>query len=156
VYTPGASQELAGLGTRLGAHLLDSLIGSAMIGGPFIVAVLIGAGMQAGQSGGNSASSGAFLGGVLFACIGFIVWAWLNYRGVAESGQSIAKKMLNIRVVRSDGSPATVGRIFWLRNVVNWLISVVPLYSIIDILFIFGEERQCLHDKLADTIVIKA
>jgi hypothetical protein len=44
----------------------------------------------------------------------------------------------------------------WLRNVVNWLISLVPLYSVIDVLFIFGQTRQCLHDKLADTIVVKA
>jgi hypothetical protein len=39
---------------------------------------------------------------------------------------------------------------------VNTLISFVPLYTIVDHLFIFGESRQCLHDKLADTIVIQA
>jgi len=33
---------------------------------------------------------------------------------------------------------------------------VIPLYGFIEVLFIFGESRQCLHDKLADTIVIKA
>ena len=58
--------------------------------------------------------------------------------------------------MRSDGSDATLGRIFWLRNVVNALIAIIPLYSLIDILFIFGESRQCLHDKIADTIVVKA
>ena len=72
------------------------------------------------------------------------------------NGRSIAKKILTIKVVRSDGSPASLGRLIWLRNVVNWLISIIPLYGLIDSLFIFGESRQCLHDKIADTIVVKA
>ena len=58
--------------------------------------------------------------------------------------------------IRTDGSPASLGRLFWLRNVVNGLISVVPLYGFVDMLFIFGESRQCLHDKIAGTIVVKA
>ena len=37
-----------------------------------------------------------------------------------------------------------------------WLIGIVPLYGLVDILFIFADERQCLHDKLADTIVVEA
>jgi hypothetical protein len=49
-----------------------------------------------------------------------------------------------------------VGRIFWLRNVVNAALGVVPFYALIDPLFIFSESQQCLHDKIADTIVIKA
>ena len=68
----------------------------------------------------------------------------------------MAKRMLEIRVVRSDGSQASLGRIFWLRNVVNCLLGIIPLYSIIDLLFIFGERRQCIHDLIADTIVVKA
>ena len=36
-------------------------------------------------------------------------------------GQSIAKKMLGIKVVRTDGSPVSLGRLIWLRNVVNGL-----------------------------------
>jgi len=39
---------------------------------------------------------------------------------------------------------------------VNSLISIVPLYGLVDALFIFGESRQCLHDRLADTFVINA
>ena len=72
-----------------------------------------------------------------------------------RNGQSIAKKLLSIKVVRSDGSPVSLGRLFWLRNVVN-LLGIIPLYGLIELLFIFGESRQCLHDKLADTIVVKA
>jgi uncharacterized RDD family membrane protein YckC len=58
--------------------------------------------------------------------------------------------------VRRDGSPVSVWRVLWLRNVVNMIIGLVPLYGLIDSLFIFGEARRCIHDHLADTIVIKA
>jgi hypothetical protein len=39
---------------------------------------------------------------------------------------------------------------------VNGLLGIIPLYGIIDLLFIFGQRRQCIHDLIADTIVIKA
>ena len=94
------------------------------------------------------------------ALAGAIVWGWLTLKFVRENGQTIAKKILGIKVVRTDGSAASIGRIFWLRNVVNSLLAAIPLigflYSIVEVLFIFGDSRQCLHDKLADTIVVKA
>jgi uncharacterized RDD family membrane protein YckC len=94
--------------------------------------------------------------GIALGLVGLGIWAWITIKYVSANGQSIAKRMLNIKVVRSDGSKASLGRIFWLRNVVNALLAVIPFYGIIDALFIFGETRQCLHDKLADTIVVKA
>jgi uncharacterized RDD family membrane protein YckC len=89
------------------------------------------------------------------AIVGFAVWCWLNIRYVLRNGQSIGKKLVGIKVVRADGTPASLGRIFWLRNALNAAISIVPLYGLIDILFIFGSSNQCLHDKIADTIVVK-
>ena len=44
----------------------------------------------------------------------------------------------------------------WLRNVANIALGLIPFYGLVDPLFIFGEQRQCLHDKIADTIVVKA
>ncbi len=59
-----------------------------------------------------------------------------------------------------ERSYASLGRIFWLRNVVNLIPSVIPyvgnIYGLVDALFIFSESRQCVHDKIADTIVVKA
>ena len=61
--------------------------------------------------------------------------------------------------MRTDGSRASFARIFLLRNVVNFLPTLLPyvglLYQLIDPLFIYQESRQCLHDKLADTIVVR-
>jgi uncharacterized RDD family membrane protein YckC len=160
--------ELAGRGIRLGAILLDGLVWGAMTYLPFS----IGAGVQGLQSiaasvkPGNPFSIYVALGKLLtgpagiMAIIGFLIVAGLNFYFVAKNGQNIGKKLLGIKVVRTDGSRASLGRIFWLRNVVNALPSFIPfvggLYGLVDILFIFGEQRRCIHDYIADTIVVKA
>lgn len=138
---------------RLGAAILDGIIFTVMVYLPalFTMAMAGAAAKTAGESG---ASAMVMIGGVV-TLAGVIAWCWLTIVYVKRNGQSIAKKLLKIKVVRSDGSRASLGRIFWLRNIVNGLISIIPLYGLIEVLFIFGERRQCLHDKIADTIVIK-
>ena len=146
---------LADRGTRLGAAILDGLIGFGMIYVPFLIA-MFGQGGFDGEATTEEGLSPIAIVGFVLMLIGFVAWCWLTILYVKRNGQSIAKKLLNIKVVRSDGSPASLGRIFWLRNVVNGLLGIIPLYGLVDILFIFGETRQCLHDKIADTIVVRA
>jgi uncharacterized RDD family membrane protein YckC len=75
---------------------------------------------------------------------------------VAESGQSLGKRMRNIRTVRMDGSPVTLGRVVVLRNVVPGLINAAcNIFGLVDALFIYNPDRRCLHDVLADTKVVK-
>jgi len=97
-----------------------------------------------------------FWGGGLLALILWGVTAVLVYR----HGQTIGKRIVGIKVVRSDGSRAGLARIFWLRNVVGALISWIPrvggLYALVDLLWIFGGARRCVHDYIADTIVVNA
>lgn len=148
----GDDAEPADRGIRLVAAILDGIIAFVMIYLPaLIVFVVTGANDPEGTPDDTAV---AIAGGL--AAIGGIAWIWLTILYVARNGQTIAKKMLGIKVVRSDGSKASLGRIFWLRNVVNGLLGVIPLYSLVDALFIFGEQRQCLHDKIADTIVVRA
>jgi uncharacterized RDD family membrane protein YckC len=137
-------------GTRLGAVMLDGLIMAAMTVGPMLVGLL-----GASVLGGGQRGVAAVVGPVL-ALVGVLVWTLMTLKYVRENGQTIAKKIVGIKVIRSDGSQASLGRIFWLRNVVNGLLGVIPLYNLVEVLFIFGETRQCLHDKIADTIVVRA
>lgn len=137
---------------RLGAAILDGLIFVAMVYAPLLLAVSVGGAAESATDGGSAGAIAAGAGVV--TAVGLIVWCWLTIKYVLRNGQSIAKKIVGIKVVRSDGSSASLGRIFWLRNVVNGLISIIPLYGLIDTLFIFAESRQCLHDKIADTIVV--
>ena len=84
--------------------------------------------------------------------LGAVLLVQLN---LARRGQSIGKRWQRIRVVRSDGSKASVLRIVLLRNVVPQVIgSFCGIFAFIDPLFIFGAQRRCLHDLIADTIVI--
>ncbi len=84
------------------------------------------------------------------------ITAWLVHR----NGQTIGKKLVGIKVVRTDSSRATLGRILWLRNVPFWVVSFIPVVgqvvSLVDALLIFRASRQCLHDQVAGTIVVDA
>jgi uncharacterized RDD family membrane protein YckC len=159
--TPGDELTLANPLARLGAYLIDGVIVGALIYTPIVVSGALNAAMAEAMRGNPLAIWGAFAsGGGLVSLLLLIGWGVVTFRLVAANGQTIAKKLIGIKVVRSDGSRATVARIFWLRNVVNGLISGIPfigyLYALIDVLFIFTERRQCLHDKIADTIVVDA
>ena len=93
-------------------------------------------------------------------CVAFSAWAAITARLVWTNGQTIAKRMVGIKVVRKDGSRASFARIFWLRNVVNSIPNLIPfvsdVYVLVDSVLIFGATRQCLHDRIADTIVVRA
>ena len=154
ILAPTGAVEQAERLTRLGAAILDGIIFGVMVYLPMVLS-FVAAGL-AGSFEGEDQGGGVALLGLALAGVGFVIWAWLNIVYVKRNGQSIGKKIAGIKVVRTDGAPISLGRIFWLRNVVNTIISIVPIYSIVDVLFIFGESQQCLHDKIADSIVIKA
>lgn len=79
----------------------------------------------------------------------------------ATTGQSLAKGWFGIRVARPNGEPPG-----FLRGVVlrSWLPALAAGFSLIwpflaflalfDALRIFGSQSRCVHDLLADTIVV--
>ena len=153
VVDPSAGIQLADRSTRLGAALLDGLLIFLMVYMPFVLAVMLsGTTLTAsGQPDFKGFWVGFFLGG-----IGFIVWLVFTVKFLGENGQSIGKKACKIKMLRTDGSEVSISRVIIGRNLVNGLLGVIPLYGIIDVLFIFGNARRCVHDYIADTIVIKA
>lgn len=153
IARPHASTELAERSTRLVASIADSLIFFAMVYVPLLVFAVLG-GVAEGAT--EADVSPTMVGSVVAAGVGGIAFLWLNLKQMGATGQSLGKKYCHIKVVRSDGSPVALSRLVWLRNVVIWILSVIPLFGIVNVLFIFGESRRCLHDKLADTIVVKA
>jgi uncharacterized RDD family membrane protein YckC len=154
VIDPAAQFVLADRGTRLGAALLDGLIGLGVYS-PLLVAAFVSESARRGSAG-DGGTPAFIVGGLVLMLVGLVAWAWFTILYVSRNGQTIAKKLLKIKVVRTDGTPISLGRIFWLRNVLNSLIGIVPFYGIVELLFIFGESRQCLHDKIADTMMIRA
>jgi len=145
--------DLAGRGARLGAYLLDILIMLIMLILFAVVGFSLGIGGAIGFPGDPSLWSILSIGGVL------VLYLLINGYYLVTSGQSLGKKAMHIRIVRRDGSHATAGRILGMRYVVNWMLSAVPvigpIYSLVDALCIFRESRRCVHDELADTIVVR-
>jgi uncharacterized RDD family membrane protein YckC len=69
--------------------------------------------------------------------------------------------LLGIKIVHTDGSKIPLARILGLRWLPIAVLGFLPYFvgqiiPVIDVLFIFRESRKCLHDEIADTIVIKA
>jgi uncharacterized RDD family membrane protein YckC len=149
--------QLAGRGTRLGAVLIDGLVfGLGTV--PMIIAVFVLGGMANMKDAPNMEMGVAIGIGVGVLCfIGVVAW---NCVLLHRRGQTIAKKMLGIRVVRKDGSRCGLTRIFFARYLPVTLLGMVPfvggLVSLVDALLIFRDDRRCLHDEIADTIVVVA
>ena len=142
----GDSFVLASRNARLRAHVIDSLLyGVCLIG--ILMAAFAGTLRTAG---------GVALVGVLAALALFVVNLVLLHR----HGQSVGKRVVGIRIVRSDGSRCTLARIVALRMVIPVSISLIPIvgyvFGLLDPLAIFREDLRCIHDHLADTIVVDA
>ena len=62
--------------------------------------------------------------------------------------------------MRSDGSQASFARIVGLRYFTTSVLAPIPvvgsIYGLVDVLLIFRDSRRCLHDNIADTIVVTA
>ncbi len=77
---------------------------------------------------------------------------WLTKRG-----QTLGKMALGIRIVRQDTleNGGFVVNVL-LRGLVNGLLSLIPIYFLVDSCFIFRKDHRCLHDMIAGTIVVDA
>jgi len=143
---------VASRGSRLGAVLLDGLVVA-------VPAMLIAMLVPVMSNGAGQPSAAGMVLVMLFG-LGAIAFVTMQLVLLYRHGQTIGKKLIGIRIVRSDGKRAGLGRIFLLRSFVPGLIGAIPLlgpiFSLVDILFIFGEERRCVHDLIADTIVVNA
>jgi uncharacterized RDD family membrane protein YckC len=145
---------LAGRGTRLGAALID------------VVLAVIAFGILALVTPINIFNLGAARAGFTIAAVlqnlivGFVIFILIHGYLLATRGQTVGKKLLHIRIVRSDGSPASFGRLVGLRYLTTSVLASIPwfgtIYGLLDTLLIFRASRRCLHDNIADTIVVTA
>jgi uncharacterized RDD family membrane protein YckC len=83
----------------------------------------------------------------------------VNLWMVHKHRASLGKLVFSMRIVRADGSEAEVWRIVFLRWLPVTAIGAIPflgVLALVDVLFIFGSARRCVHDYIADTVVIDA
>ncbi len=155
-------------GARFAAILIDGLaLGGfvAVIGIVAAIALPAYAAYQkrAAAAGVVHANAGAGVIGVviglvaLLAIVGVFAYsAILVYR----YGQTIGKRVMGIRVVRTDGNRVRFGRFIFLRWLPVTILGMIPflgyVVTLLDSLLIFRENRLCLHDNIADTKVVTA
>ncbi len=75
---------------------------------------------------------------------------------VSTTGQTIGKRLMKIKIVKRDtGLNGGFVTNVLLRSLVGIvLLSAIPFYSLIDILFIFRDDKRCIHDIISGTIVV--
>jgi phage FluMu protein Com len=94
--------------------------------------------------------------GAILMLGGLALVAVINWVMIAHSGQSIAKRLLGMWIVKvDDGALPGFVRGVILRSWVPFLINqFCGLFGLLDALWIFGQERRCIHDYIAMTTVV--
>jgi uncharacterized RDD family membrane protein YckC len=145
--------EPASLGARFVADLVDRLI----VFGPaaaFAMAIGVGAAVLEGDGiTEETVTVLVYVGLTVGALVGGAAQIWAQ----SHWAQSFGKRMLGIRVLHPNGQPPTIMSIVFARNIaILALGSMCGLVSLVDSLMIFGIQRRCLHDRIANTIVVRA
>jgi uncharacterized RDD family membrane protein YckC len=151
---PVEAGTLASLGARFGAAFIDGIVMMIVIFVPLLIFVGGWSGyVERVTAGGYAMKAG-------LALLGFITYAVVNGAFLASNGQTVGKKLVGIKIVRTDGSKPTLGHILLMRQGPISALQLIPfvggIFGLIDVLMIFRETRQCVHDNIADTRVINA
>ncbi len=97
-----------------------------------------------------------FIGLALAA--GYVIW-WFR---ALSSGQTPGKQLVGIRAIKSRGEPLGWGntfvREFLIKGLLGGFLSSLTgnIYGLVDGLWsLFDRDRQTIHDKMANTIVVR-
>ena len=134
------SHELAGLGSRAIATIIDSII-LGIVGGLVVVTIF-------GAPGTSTVSTP----NLAFAVIGigyFVLLEGFN------QGQTLGKSLVNIRVVTDSGGELELeGAV--IRNVLRIVDALPFLYLVGIVLISASDEEKRLGDMVGKTVVVKA
>lgn len=130
VPTAASAQiELAGIGVRFVSLFIDAVLLGLVEG------VLV-------RSGGGAGGAVGFLLG--------LAYCW--YCWTRRDGQTLGKTLMNLRVVKLDGSPIRDQDA--IVRYLGYLVNSIPL-MLGWIWALFDERRQGWHDKLVGTVVVR-
>jgi uncharacterized RDD family membrane protein YckC len=151
VFTPRAMAEAdlpkAGFWIRAAAAFVDSLISGALQG----IVLFLFAGLLSLLLHGYDSDSMVMvsLAWLLGSAVGAVYYVYFT----AFGGQTPGKMALRIKVVRTDSSSLTLGRAFY-REVIGKFVSGIIL-GIGYLMVAFDDKKQGLHDRMADTYVVR-
>lgn len=145
--------RLADLGKRFLGALVDGLVGLVLVGPGYVMMIVGGA-----SAGDDKPGALFFLGAAVMLVGGLLTLAAQVYL-LATRSQTIGKLVMKTQIVDfQTGQRADLVHALLIRLIANGLIGAIPcigaIYSIVDICFIFREDRRCIHDLLAKTVVV--
>jgi uncharacterized RDD family membrane protein YckC len=134
------SPVYSGWWRRVGAQIIDVVV--------LFVALVVVAGV------------GAAIGRA-FELVLVVLWLlavffgyWAYFEG-SESGATPGKHALGIRVRDESGGRASYGQALG-RNLMRLILGILPIIGLINVLWpLWDRRKQCLHDKVASTIVVR-
>jgi uncharacterized RDD family membrane protein YckC len=159
---PAAAFANASLGARFGGAFIDGVLKS-LCWIPTLVAVQRA--MSAEILAGNRPSFAWMMNTTNEALLKSLpllaVLAIIQCTLLALRGQSVGKLLVGTRIVRQrDGAKAGFVQVVLLRSALPLAIQQIPLlgplFWLVDVCFIFGDERRCVHDYMGGTKVVPA
>ena len=142
------SYEVAGLGSRFAAGLIDTCIQGV---GILALLLFFWAGTEATPFAAYVESA---LRGALLLAIFLFAWGYHLYFEVFHGGRSPGKKWLHLRVVAEGGYPVTLVRSA-VRNLVR-IVDVLPLpYGVAGVCMFLDRKGRRLGDLVAGTVVVR-
>ena len=148
--------ELASRWQRLGGSLFDGLLAFVAIIPSFFGLSLSEFARRGTRSNPffffTESGTWGVVAAVLFGTLMIVQWTLL-----AKRGQTVGKIVAGTRVVGVDDLPAgflrTVVLRLWPVEIVS-RVGMLQWLALVDVLFIFGASRRCLHDRIAGTKVV--
>jgi uncharacterized RDD family membrane protein YckC len=100
------------------------------------------------------------LGGVAVVVVSVLIIFGLQIYLLCTRSQSVGKICMGTLIVdQRTGKRAGAVSCVLLRFFVHGLITSIPnigsIYGLVDALFIFRQDRRCLHDMIASTVVVE-
>lgn len=143
--------EMAGIGSRFVASLLDHLI---MFTALFLVyCATYGLLLGTLANGGDDASAYVIIA-IVFLISFAIFWGYFVLFETIWNGQTPGKRAGRLRVIRRDGQPVRAGEVM-IRNLVR-LVDILPGFYGVGLITMFINKDACrLGDLAAGTIVVR-
>lgn len=166
VETPeqvGLDFEIAGVGTRFIAAVLDGLCMSLLLLAATIVPFFVlSAGDQAADRMADNMATGRgifdevnrVVEAVILLAAFVVIWGYYIIAEMVTDGRSPGKRAVGLRVVREDGLPIALPHSV-IRNVVRVIDFLPGVYGVGLIAIMATERTQRLGDLAAGTLVVK-
>lgn len=148
------SYELAGLGSRFLALMVDMAIQFAVLAAIFAALVFIGSHTSHVRPAAVDRLGDSIATAIVVATIFVVFFGYFIAFEAVWNGQTPGKKLLGIRVVRDGGYPIDAAGSF-IRNVIRVGEAVLGFYALSAVVTLISAENKRLGDMAAGTIVVR-